>query len=132
MPEGPASSIFKPFRVTIEPDIIDNVNPRKFPGILVGEPGIRSLERMLECARIIKSETHLQLLAFGRDKLLENTVFVSETVTPDWQLLRCTRIEITRSKATKTTISQRCVAFLFQGVLEVESEQLHAFLELVF
>ena len=112
MPEGAASSIFEPFSVAVEPDVINNVNPRKFPGVLVDEPGVRSLERIWECARVIKSETHLQLFAFGRDELLENTVFVSEAVTPDWQLLRCTRIEITRSKATKTTISQSCVTFL--------------------
>ena len=59
-------------------------------------------------------------------------VFVPEIATPDWQLLRCTRIEITRSNATKTTISQSCVVFLLQSVLNVESKQLHAFLELVF
>ena len=32
----------------------------------------------------------------------------------------------------KTTISQSCVAFLLQNVLDGESELLHAFLELVF
>jgi hypothetical protein len=132
MPEGAASSVFEPLGVTIEPDIIDDVEPRKFPGVLVDEPRVRGLKVMLEDARIIIAETHLQLIAFGGDELLENTVFVPETVTPDWQLLRCTRIEITRSKATKTTISQSCVAFLVQGVLEVEPEQLYTFLELVF
>ena len=64
MPKAAASSIVEPFGVAIEPDIIRNINPRKFPGVLVDEPGVRSLEIMLECARIIKSETHLQLFAF--------------------------------------------------------------------
>jgi hypothetical protein len=45
MPDGAGSSIFEPFGVTIEPDIIDNVNPREFPGVLVDEPGVWSLKR---------------------------------------------------------------------------------------
>ena len=56
MPEGAASSIFEPFGVTIEPDVIDDVDPRKFPGVLVDEPGVRGLKVILECARIIIAE----------------------------------------------------------------------------
>ncbi len=64
---------------------------------------------------------HLYLISI-HDFLLENSVSVSQTVTPSRIVKRSQTIKETSSQSPKTTISESCVMFLINNVLNAEAK----------
>jgi hypothetical protein len=56
------------------------------------------------------------------DFLTEDTIAVAKSVAPSWVVQCGKRVEEASSKTTETSVSQGCVAFLFDDVLHVEAE----------
>lgn len=81
--------------MTVETDLDRDISTRKLPGIRVIQPRVRSL----------------QLRPVRRNELLEDTVFVAKSVTPDRELSACAGIEITSSQTAKTAVSERSITF---------------------
>ena len=103
-PDG--TSIGGPLRLSIEPNFVLDIVAWDLEWVEMFQPGIGSLE----------------LTTVGGNQLLEDTVLVPEGVSPDRQLLRGRRIQVTRSQTTETTVSESSVTLLIDEVLEVETE----------
>ena len=66
------------------------------------------------------------MAAIGSNQLLEDTVLVSERVSPERQLLCGRGVQVTRSQTTEATVSEGRVTFFIDKVLEIETKLIDA------
>lgn len=71
------------------------------------------------------------MAAIGSNQLLEDTVLVSERVSPERQLLRGRGVQVTRSQTTEATVSEGRVTFFIDEVLEIETELIDTLVVLI-
>jgi hypothetical protein len=73
---------------------------------------------------------NLDLVAI-HDFLLENTISVSQSISPGWHVERSQGVQETGSQTTKTTITKSSIVLLVDDVLNAETEFREALCELV-
>ena len=99
---------------TIEPHWVHNVGSLDLPWVALLEPEIWDLD-----------------LAAIDDLLLEDTVVVSDSVAPSWQLKGGHRVEEAGSESTETSISEGGIGLLLVDLLEVVADVHESFLVLL-
>ena len=68
----------------------------------------------------------MRVPAIRSDELLEDTVLVSQSVSPHGQLLARARVQVARSETTEAAVAQTRIALLLEQILEAEAELVHA------
>ena len=66
------------------------------------------------------------------DQLLENPVIVTQSVTPDGQVERGSRVEVTSGQTAQASVTQTGIPLLIQEVFKVETQFAHGLGDHVF
>ena len=64
---------------------------------------------------------HFDLIAIY-DLLLEDSIAISETISPGWVVERCERIQETGSQSTKTAITKSSIVLLLDDIFDTEAK----------
>lgn len=102
-------------RLTIEPNLIGDILPLDLPGVALSEPKIRNLN-----------------LISIYEGLSEDTVLISNTIAPSWNLKGGERIEEACSESSKTTIAEGGIILLLIQFLQIVSHVHQGSLEFIF
>jgi len=117
LPSAPdATSCGGPLGLAVEPDFVLDIVTWDLEWVEMLQPGIGGLE----------------LATVGGNQLLEDTVLVPEGVSPDRQLLRGRRVQVTCSQTAETTVSKSRITLFINEIFEVETELFDTVLVLIF
>lgn len=101
-------------RVTVETNLVGDILALNFPRVAVVQPEVRNL-----------------YLITILDLLLENTVVISNTITPSRDLKGGERVDEASGKSTETTITKGGISLLLIELLEVITHVHESLLELL-
>ena len=101
--------------MTIESDLVCDILPFDLPWVTLSQPKIRNL--------------HLVTILKG---LSEDTILISNTITPGWDLESSERIEEACGESSKTTVSECSIMFLLIELLKIVTHIHEGSLEFVF
>jgi len=67
----------------------------------------------------ITKGSRFKLRPVGTDELLEDTVMVPQSITPDGEFLRRRRVQVAGGETTKTSVAKTSIALLINEVFKV-------------
>mmetsp|Transcript_101606 Transcript_101606/g.140414 ORF Transcript_101606/g.140414 Transcript_101606/m.140414 type:complete len:202 (+) Transcript_101606:1511-2116(+) len=101
--------------VTVETNRVSYIRALNFPRVSILQPEVRNFN-----------------LVTILDLLLEDSVFVSNTVTPSRNLKSGERVKEASGKAAKTTVSESGISLLFVEIFHLVADVHHGAFELIF
>jgi hypothetical protein len=88
--------------------------------------------RRIQTMREREMNSRFELASIFSNELLEHSILVPKTVTPERDLAGGTRIDVAGGQTTKTSITQSGVTFGMDDVFEGEAELVETFGKLAF
>ena len=68
---------------------------------------------------IERRDVRFKLRSISSDQLLEDTVVVTQAVSPERKLLRCGRVDVARCETAETTVAETSITFVLDQIFEI-------------